>query len=66
MSRLASLIECFARDEDGATLIEYGLMAALIAVGAIAAFTALGGGLQNLFGSGAGETLDGATNSLNT
>jgi pilus assembly protein Flp/PilA len=36
-------------DESGATAIEYGLIAALIAVGIIAAATALGGSLSGLF-----------------
>ncbi|NGP17253.1 Flp family type IVb pilin [Devosia aurantiaca] len=39
----------FAQDESGATAIEYGLIAALIAVAIIAAATALGGNLSNLF-----------------
>ena len=39
----------FARDESGATAIEYGLIAALIAVGIIAAATTLGGSLAGLF-----------------
>jgi pilus assembly protein Flp/PilA len=39
----------FMNDESGATAIEYGLIAALIAVGIIAAATTLGGGLSNLF-----------------
>ncbi|MBN9314887.1 MAG: Flp family type IVb pilin [Devosia sp.] len=39
----------FVNDESGATAIEYGLIAALIAVGIIAAATALGGSLSGLF-----------------
>ncbi|MGN6157049.1 MAG: Flp family type IVb pilin [Devosia sp.] len=39
----------FANDESGATAIEYGLIAALIAVGIIAAATTLGGSLSQLF-----------------
>jgi pilus assembly protein Flp/PilA len=39
----------FIDDESGATAIEYGLIAALIAVGIIAAATTLGGGLGTLF-----------------
>jgi pilus assembly protein Flp/PilA len=39
----------FMDDESGATAIEYGLIAALIAVGIIAAATVLGGSLSNLF-----------------
>lgn len=37
------------RDEAGATAIEYGLIAALIAVAAIAAMQGLGGSLQTTF-----------------
>lgn len=45
----------FAKDESGATAIEYGLIAALISVGIILAATALGGSLGNLFNDIAGE-----------
>lgn len=44
----------FAQDESGATAIEYGLIAALISVGIIAAATALGGSLGDLFNNIAG------------
>ena len=37
------------RDEAGATAIEYGLIAALIAVAAIAAMQGLGGALNTTF-----------------
>jgi len=37
------------RDEQGATAIEYGLIAALIAVAAINAMTAVGGEISNTF-----------------
>ena len=40
----------FMNDESGATAIEYGLIAALIAVGIIAAATTLGNSLSDLFG----------------
>jgi len=39
----------FVDDEAGATAIEYGLIAALIAVGAIAAMTTFGGNLSTMF-----------------
>lgn len=39
----------FVKDESGATAIEYGLIAALIAVAIITAATLLGGNLSNLF-----------------
>jgi pilus assembly protein Flp/PilA len=37
------------KDKKGATAIEYGLIAALIAVAAITAMTSLGGTLNNTF-----------------
>ena len=39
----------FVKDESGATAIEYGLIAALVAVGIIAGATALGTQLSDLF-----------------
>lgn len=39
----------FVKDESGATAIEYGLIAALIAVGIITAATSLGSELSSLF-----------------
>ena len=41
----------FIKDEEGATAIEYGLIAALISVAAIGAMTALGQQLSTLFTS---------------
>lgn len=46
---MTKLLSRFAADESGATAIEYGLIAALIAVGIIAAATTLGGSLSDLF-----------------
>ena len=45
MSKFLKLI----RNEEGATAIEYGLIAALIAVAAITAMQGLGNGLKNTF-----------------
>jgi pilus assembly protein Flp/PilA len=39
----------FFKDEEGATMVEYGLMVALIAVVCIGAVTALGGSLSDIF-----------------
>ena len=50
----------FVDDESGATAIEYGLIAALIAVGIIVAASALGDSLSGLF-SGISGRLDTAT-----
>lgn len=46
---IMNTIARFVNDESGATAIEYGLIAALIAVGIIAAATTLGGSLSSLF-----------------
>jgi pilus assembly protein Flp/PilA len=46
---MMKLFNRFARDESGATAIEYGLIAALIAVAAISAMTTLGGKLDTTF-----------------
>lgn len=43
------LAKRFADDESGATAIEYGLIAGLIAVAIITAATALGSNLSGLF-----------------
>ena len=47
---MTKLIDTFLRDESGATAIEYGLIAALIAVAAIAAMQSLGSELSTTFG----------------
>ncbi len=39
----------FIKNSKGATAIEYGLIAALIAVAGITAMTAVGGGVKNTF-----------------
>ncbi len=39
----------FARDESGATMIEYGLIAALVAVAAIVALQAMGTSISGMF-----------------
>ncbi len=43
------LIGRFAETEDGATAIEYGLIAALVSVAAIGALTAMGTSLNTMF-----------------
>ena len=42
-------LQQFWQDEDGATAIEYGLIAGLIAVAIIGVLAALSGGLKGLF-----------------
>jgi pilus assembly protein Flp/PilA len=43
------VIRTFAKDESGATAIEYGLIAALVSVAAIGALTAMGNSLSTMF-----------------
>jgi pilus assembly protein Flp/PilA len=58
---MASLrLRLLLRDESGATAIEYGLIAGLVAVAIIAALTALGTSLDTLF-TDVAATVDGAT-----
>ncbi len=45
----------FIREDEGATAIEYGLIASLISVVIIAAITLVGGNLQNTFNTVAGS-----------
>lgn len=44
-----NFIKKFIREEDGVTAIEYGLIAALVAVAIVAGASALGTGLNGLF-----------------
>lgn len=48
-------IKTFLTDESGATAIEYGLIAALVSVAAIAALGSLGNSLGTMFNSVADE-----------
>jgi len=60
---MAKALVRFLTDDNGATAIEYGLIAALIAIALISAFAALGGNNGALWGAmtnKAAPTLDGA------
>lgn len=46
---MRNLVSKFVNDEEGATAIEYGLIAALIAVAIIGAITAVGDNLSDTF-----------------
>jgi pilus assembly protein Flp/PilA len=46
---MTSLFSRFAKDESGATAIEYGLIAGLVAVVIVTAVTAVGGSLETTF-----------------
>ncbi len=48
---MTKLLVRFARDESGATAIEYGLIAALIAVVIVTALTTIGTNLKTKFNS---------------
>jgi pilus assembly protein Flp/PilA len=48
--KLVQFFKNFAREEDGVTAIEYGLIAALIAVVIIASVTLVGDNLALVFG----------------
>ncbi len=45
----------FAKNESGATAIEYGLIAALVSVAGITALNAMGESLEEMFETVAGE-----------
>lgn len=46
---MSQIFRDFARDEEGVTAIEYGLLASLIALAIIVGATTLGGKLNDLF-----------------
>jgi pilus assembly protein Flp/PilA len=61
MTGLCAQVRCFVSDESGATAIEYGLIAGLVAVGMLIALTLTGGSVSTLFdyvSSRSGEQLD--------
>jgi pilus assembly protein Flp/PilA len=51
MSRFMTAARNFVRGEEGATMVEYGLMVALIAVVCIAAVTLIGTNINTKFGA---------------
>ncbi len=55
---MRNIIRRLMRDERGATAIEYGLIAALISIAAVAAMTNVGNNLQTIFNT--------VANNLNT
>ncbi len=52
---MTTIFSRFVKDESGATAIEYGLIASLISIAAIAAFTTVGSKLSATFGYVAGQ-----------
>ena len=55
MQKTLDLIRAFVREEDGVTAIEYGLLAALIAVAIIAGAGLVGTNLNGMFNAIAGK-----------
>jgi len=49
MRQLMSRVKSFATQDEGATMVEYGLMVALIAIACIGAVALVGTNLSNLF-----------------
>ena len=62
---MSNMIVRFLKDESGATAIEYGLIAALVSVAAIAGFSALGTSLSSMF-SVVSSSIDGAVQAANS
>jgi pilus assembly protein Flp/PilA len=58
MQYLKDLMSRLAADDRGATSIEYGLIALLIAIGAIGGMTALGTGVSGSWGTTAQKVTD--------
>jgi pilus assembly protein Flp/PilA len=54
MSRLIHVAKSFLKDQGGATMVEYGLMLALIAIVAMAGAAAIGTSANSLFNTTAG------------
>ena len=52
---MITTLKSMLRDDDGATMVEYGLLVALIAMVAFAAVTTLGKNLSSLFNTVAGS-----------
>jgi pilus assembly protein Flp/PilA len=58
-------IKAFLSDQEGATAIEYGLLAALLSLAIIGSFTLLGNSLIVLFDTPTAGTLDQSLERLN-
>jgi len=52
---MLTILKSMIRDEEGATMVEYGLLVALIALVALGAVQTLGGNLSSLFTTAAGS-----------
>jgi pilus assembly protein Flp/PilA len=55
MAGLHSIFKTFLRDESGASMVEYGLMVALVAAACVTAVTLLGNAVSTQFTSVSGS-----------
>jgi pilus assembly protein Flp/PilA len=55
MTKFAAAVKSLVRSEEGASMVEYGLLVALIALVVAAAATVLGNGISGLFGTANGS-----------
>lgn len=55
MAKFLSGVKQFVKEEDAPTMVEYGLLVALIALVVAAAATLLGGGISTLFSNADGS-----------
>jgi len=62
VSTFCESVKMFLETEEGATAIEYGLLASLIAIGAMGGFSALGGAVSAMW-NGSMATLSAAMGS---
>lgn len=53
MNRLTALFQSFARNESGATAIEYSMLLLLVVIGIVAANEQIGAALQSFFDAAA-------------
>ncbi len=60
--RVLATFHRLIRDEEGATAIEYGLIAGLVSVAAITALGAMGNSLENMFNFVSSELDDAVSN----
>ena len=63
---MITTFKSFLSDESGATAIEYGLIAALVSVAAIAALTSVGNSLEDIFGVVSTELEDAAADATSS
>ncbi len=52
---MISAVKNLVKDDSGATLVEYGLLLALVAIAAVAAMSTLGGKVSSLFSNASND-----------